>query len=55
MKFKFVAQIVLLSAAVAGGFWLSRRLAQPTLSNVPVDAHAGGVRLVATPAGQESA
>jgi hypothetical protein len=52
---KFLAQLVVLAGAAAGGFWLSRRLAAPTVSNVPVDTVSGGVRLVATPAGEETA
>lgn len=55
MKSKLIRQLVLLSAAAAGGFWLSRRLAGPTLNHVPIDTSAGGVRLVAAPGGKESA
>ena len=48
MKMRIITQLLLLGAAVAGGFWLSRRLSQPTLSHVPVQTPPGGVRLVST-------
>ena len=42
MKMRIITQLLLLGAAVAGGFWLSRRLSQPTLSHVPVQTPPGG-------------
>ncbi len=35
MKMRIITQLLLLGAAVAGGFWLSRRLSQPTIESRP--------------------